>query len=103
MLYQSDALVLASRSEVQPLVLLEAMSTGIPVIGTECTPQNQRIAGGCTVVPIDDVEALAAAMQHVAQERNTDGKAISDAVKRMASPKVVGQQLVNLFNGIIVW
>ena len=103
LLYQSDALVLASRSEVQPLVLLEAMSTGIPVIGTECTPQNQRIAGGCTVVPIDDVEALAAAMQHVAQERNTDGKAISDAVKRMASPKVVGQQLVNLFNGIIVW
>ena len=100
LLYQSDALVLASRSEVQPLVLLEAMSTGIPVIATECIPQNLRIEGGCTIVPTDDVGALADAMKLV-MEKSVDGKQISEKVKAMASPQVVGQKLSNLFSQII--
>ena len=65
LLYQSDALVLASRSEVQPLSLLEAMSTGSPVIATECMPQSLRIEGGSTIVPIDAVDALNKAMSVV--------------------------------------
>lgn len=100
LLYQSDALVLASRSEVQPLVLLEAMSTGIPVIATECVPQNLRIEGGCTIVPTDNVDALADAMKQV-MEQTADGKLISEKVKAMASPQVVGQKLSNLFCQLI--
>jgi glycosyltransferase involved in cell wall biosynthesis len=100
LLYQSDALVLASRSEVQPLVLLEAMSTGIPVIATECIPQNLRIEGGCTIVPTDDVEALADAMKQ-ATEQIADDKLISEKVKAIASPQVVGQELSNLFIQLI--
>ena len=101
LLYQSDALVLASRSEVQPLVLLEAMSTGIPVISTECIPQNLRIEGGCTIVPIADAEALSAAMKQVMEKEDSDGRKISESVQQTASLKVVGQKLSDLFSDIL--
>ena len=101
LLYQSDALVLASRSEVQPLVLLEAMSTGIPVIATDCIPQSLRIEGGCTIVPVDDVEAMAQAMKSVSQQTSFNGKAVSERVSQMASPEVIGQQLSALFTDIL--
>ena len=100
LLYESDALVLASRSEVQPLVLLEAMSTGIPVISTECVPQNLRIDNGCVIVPIDDMDALSAAMRQV-MELDADGKAISESIWHLASPEVVGRKLERLFSDTI--
>lgn len=100
LLYQSDALVLASRSEVQPLAIIEAMSTGIPVVATECTPQDLRIEQGCVIVPVDDTEALANAMQQLMMQ-NYDGKAISEAAQQLASPTMIGQQLEQLFNEII--
>lgn len=101
LLYQSDALVLASRSEVQPLVLLEAMSTGIPVISTECIPQSLRIEGGCTIVPVNDADALAKAMRQMVEHYDFDGKAVSEAVSRLASPAVIGQKLTALFSELL--
>ena len=101
LLYQSDALVLASRSEVQPLVLLEAMSTGIPVIATECIPRSLRIEGGCTIVPVDDVKALTEAMKSMVQQSAFDGKAVSEKVRQMASPEVIGRRLSALFTDLL--
>ena len=101
LLYQSDALVLASRSEVQPLVLLEAMSTGIPVIATDCIPQSLRIEGGCTIVPVDETATLAEAMKSVVQETSFDGKAVSEKVRKQASQEVIGRQLSALFTDIL--
>ena len=101
LLYQSDALVLASRSEVQPLSLLEAMSTGIPVIATECVPQSLRIDGGSTIVPIDDVKALSEAMSDVMNNAPVDGQWLSQEVERMASPEVIGRKLEKLFSELI--
>ena len=101
LLYQSDALVLASRSEVQPLVLLEAMSTGIPIIATECIPQSLRIEGGCTIVPVDDVKALTEAMKSMVQQSAFDGKAVSEKVRQMASPEVIGRRLSALFTDLL--
>jgi len=100
LLYQSDALVLASRSEVQPLALLEAMSTGIPVVATECVPRSLRIGEGCTIVPVDDVQALSGAM-HQVMVREVDGRALSEAVSQMASPEVIGRELTAVFNEIL--
>ena len=101
LLYQSDALVLASRSEVQPLSLLEAMSTGIPVIATECVPQSLRIEGGSTIVPIDDVKALSEAMSDVMNNAPVDGQWLSQEVERMASPEVIGRKLETLFSELV--
>jgi glycosyltransferase involved in cell wall biosynthesis len=101
LLYHCDALVLASRSEVQPLVLLEAMSTGIPVIATECIPQSLRIEGGCTIVPVDDVKALTEAMNLMVQQSAFDGKAVSEKVRKKVSPEVIGRQLSTLFTDLL--
>jgi glycosyltransferase involved in cell wall biosynthesis len=102
LLYQSDALVLASRSEVQPLALLEAMSTGIPVVATECVPQSLRIEEGCTIVPVDDSQALSDAMRQVMERKDFDGVAVSESVSQLASPEVIGRRLTTLFNGLLV-
>lgn len=101
LLYHCDALVLASRSEVQPLVLLEAMSTGIPVIATECIPQSLRIEDGCTIVPVDDVKALTEAMKSMVQQSAFDGKAVSEKVRQIASPEVIGRRLSTLFTDLL--
>ena len=101
LLYQSDALVLASRSEVQPLALLEAMSTGIPVVATECVPQSLRIEEGCTIVPVDGVQALSDAMRRVMERKDFDGVAVSESVRQLASPEVIGRRLTTLFNGLL--
>lgn len=99
LLYDCDALVLASRSEVQPLVLLEAMSTGLPVISTECIPQNLRIKEGCTIVPIDDVQALVQAMKQMMT--TSPSIQLSEKVRAMASPEVVGRQLESIFKDLL--
>ena len=101
LLYQCNALVLASRSEVQPLVLLEAMSTGIPVISTECIPQNLRIDDGSVIVPVDDVQALSKAMKERIQAPGFDGEKLSEKIRLLASPIVVGRKLENIFSEII--
>ncbi len=101
LLYQCDALVLASRSEVQPLVLLEAMSTGIPVVSTECIPRCLRIPEGCSIVPVGDANALAEAMRKVAEKSVFDGKALSEKVVAMASPEVVGKKLEEIISEVL--
>ena len=100
LLYESDALVLASRSEVQPLVLLEAMSTGIPVVATDCVPRSLRIEEGCIIVPIGDADALASAMSEIT-DKIIDGRQLSEQVAKIASPEVVGRKLEKIFSEIV--
>ena len=102
LLYLCDALILASRSEVQPLALLEAMSTGIPVVATECVPQSLRIEDGCTIVPVDDIQALSDAMRRVMEQKDFDGVSVSASVRQLASPEVIGRRLTALFSELLV-
>ena len=101
LIHRCDCLVLASRSEAQPLVLLEAMSTGIPFIATECTPKSERINKGCHIVPIDDAEALAEKMFEVCSNYDYDGKSLRQDIVNLASPEAVGKKLESLFKDII--
>lgn len=95
LLWKCDALVLPSRSEAQPLALLEALATGIPVVSTECVPQSVRIPQACLLAPVGDARMLAEKMQEVMSI--APSREYSDIVQRMASPLVVAKQITELF------
>lgn len=99
-LYSSDCFVFATRSEVQPLVLLEAMSTGMPVVSTEAIPRSERIEGGCFIGETDNVDSLVEQLHRVYTKKDFDGKAVSEAIARLASPKAVGKLLTSLFEDV---
>lgn len=105
LLWQCDAVALATRSEVQPLVLLEAMSTGIPYVSTEVVPRSERFEGAGAIVPVDDASALATAMDDMVKCVRGDGAAaaergryLSGCVSKMASATVVGRQLATILS-----
>jgi glycosyltransferase involved in cell wall biosynthesis len=60
-----DALVLTSRSEAQPLVALEAMSAGVPVVATAVGGCSELLRGCGLLTPIADPGATAAAVLRV--------------------------------------
>ncbi|MFZ4116718.1 MAG: glycosyltransferase [Chthoniobacterales bacterium] len=55
-----DLFVLTSRYEGLPMVLLEAIASGIPVVSTDLEGIHHALEGGRygTLIPLDDVEAL---------------------------------------------
>jgi len=101
LLYDCDALVLPSRSEAQPLVLLEAMSTGIPVVSTEVTPQSERIPGACLIARTGDADSLIARMRECMAIRPS--RQFSEAVSAVSSPRAVAVQLEEIFLKYSTW
>lgn len=61
---EADVLVFPSRLEGLPLVPLEAMACGLPVVATDASSVTDLVQHGVTglLVPSDDAEALAAAV-----------------------------------------
>lgn len=85
LLQQSNALVLPSRSEVQPLVLLEAMATGIPVVSTEVTPSSERIPDACFIARTGDADSLLEKIEE-ALHSTISPTQLHDIVAIIASP-----------------
>lgn len=95
LLYHCDALVLPSRSEVQPLVVLEALSTGIPVVATQVIPHNQRAVGPVLVSPVGDVTAMASNIDQV--RKMAPSPEYATAVERLSSARTVAELLTQIF------
>jgi glycosyltransferase involved in cell wall biosynthesis len=62
LLAEADAFVLPSAMEQQPLVLIEALGAGKPVVATEVGGVAEMVADTGLLVPPGDVGALAAAL-----------------------------------------
>lgn len=61
-----DVLVIPSRSEGQPMVLLEAMAAGCPVVAADVGGVADVLSGGCgTMVPPNDPAAIARAVLRI--------------------------------------
>lgn len=64
-----DALVLASHSEAMPLVLLEAMQLGTPIVATAVGGVDELLGAGYeATVPVGDADAIAAALERLADD-----------------------------------
>ncbi|CAI8977357.1 N-acetylgalactosamine-N, N'-diacetylbacillosaminyl-diphospho-undecaprenol 4-alpha-N-acetylgalactosaminyltransferase [Pseudomonas sp. IT-347P] len=67
----ADCFVLSSRFEGSPNALVEALSTGTPVVATRCPHGPQDILGGGVVAPLVPVEDPLALAQAIAQQLAT--------------------------------
>ena len=99
----SDAFVLPSRMETFGVVYIEAMACGLPVIATPCGgPEEYVNAKNGLLVPIDDVDALAAAIQHMYEHhQDYDRIAIADDCKARFSSEVIAKKLTTIFEEVI--
>lgn len=98
-LRQSDAFVLASRSETFGVVYSEALCCGVPVIATRCGgPEGYINAQNGILVPVEDQDALVAAMQTMAQTaQDYNRKAIADSISAQFSEQAVVHSLEGLY------
>jgi glycosyltransferase involved in cell wall biosynthesis len=80
----SDLLVLSSRSEASPLVLCEALASGIPCVTTDVGDARAMVADcGRTVAPADE-EALAAALLEVLALSRAERAALGQRARQRA-------------------
>jgi GalNAc-alpha-(1->4)-GalNAc-alpha-(1->3)-diNAcBac-PP-undecaprenol alpha-1,4-N-acetyl-D-galactosaminyltransferase len=89
----AEFFVLTSRFEGSPNALLEAMAVGLPAVVSDASPGPIELIGGAAaglVVPVEDVDATAAAILKLAQDADLRGR-LGEAAKAMTS----GHQLDN--------
>jgi glycosyltransferase involved in cell wall biosynthesis len=85
LLHQATLLVLSSRTEALPNVVLEAMAAGLPVVATAVGGVPELVAPGRTgwLVPPGDAPALAAALERLL-DHPEKGRAYGQAGRRRA-------------------
>jgi glycosyltransferase involved in cell wall biosynthesis len=81
----SDVLVLATGNEGLPIVLLEGMAAGIPIVATDIPACREALEGGkCGVLaPGRDPEALATALEDVLQHPRRREELVRAASQRV--------------------
>ena len=101
-----DLLVLPSRSEGLPNVILEALSFGVEVVATDVGAVGEVIRGRKTsrLVPSGDVEALAAGIMEGLSARarqDTETAARGGGLDEKFTPEYRGQQIVALYKDVL--
>lgn len=98
----ADSFVMSSRVEAQPIAILEAISTGLPVVCTEVVPEAVVSQKEGYRVAVEDVDALANAMLEMMANRDRfDGKAISAHAASVAGPEVVTESIVSIYHQVL--
>lgn len=100
-----DILVLPSRVDPFPNVVLEAMALGVPVIGTRTGGVPEQLAEGTGVlVAPDDPQELAEAVAELAADgarRAAIGRAAEDRAERCFSVAAQARQTEAVFEGVL--
>lgn len=96
---EADVFVLASTNEGQPLVVLESLGAGVPVVSYDMPygPRDTLARGGGVLVADGDVDALAAALATVIGDRalrgrsSAEGRAAAVTMDAAASMAAMGE------------
>jgi glycosyltransferase involved in cell wall biosynthesis len=84
--------VLPSRAEAMPTFILEALAAGVPVVSTPVGSIESVVAGAGAIVPVEDADALAAAMVELLRSPER-----IDELSRAAQSKVAAEFSTEIF------
>lgn len=101
----ADLLVLPSRFEGYPNVLLEALAAGLPVIATDCPGATAEIAGGgryALLVPPENVEALSEALDRMMESEELRARFAGQARDAVSALDVaqIGRRWLDLLGSL---
>lgn len=97
---RSDLFALPSHGEGLPMALLEAMSTGLPVVVTPVGAIPEVVTEGEQghLVPVEDIDALTAALQGWTPDRLAQaGRAARERIAERFSHEVAHKRLLSLW------
>ena len=99
---EADVLVLPSFSEGLPLVLLEAMACGLPIVSTRCGGPSEIVTEETgRLVDVGDVGGLAEAMLGTVLEYGSyDRAAISERARQRYDYRSLATRLVELYGHV---
>lgn len=99
----ADAFVLSSRYETFGVVVIEALALGKPVIATRCGgPESIVRKEDGILILVDDVDALAAAMIKMVENRNDyDPAEIRKACSARFSEAAIAKRLMNTYADVV--
>jgi len=106
LLLASDIFVISSRKEGLPMVLLEAMAAGLPVVATRVGAIPDALGDGQAgvLVPAEDPGALAAAIEALAADKERRA-ALAGAAQRIHaarfSRRAMGQRYIELYRRLL--
>jgi len=101
-----DVLAVPSRHEGLPLVLLEAMAAGVPVVATRVGGIPEAVDDGATglLVPPDDQEALTSALQTLERDPRLRARlagAAQDRARRDFTSEAMARRYEDLYDEIL--
>lgn len=99
----ADAFVLSSQHETFGVVLIEALALGKPVIATRCGgPEDIVTNKDGLLVPVDDVDALATAMQTLYVNRsNYHAESLRQSCRERFSEAAISQRLIEVYTEVV--
>lgn len=101
-LQKADAFVMSSRVEAQPVAILEALSCGLPIAGTEVIPAYTLPKHLGWRVTVENVEALAEAMQKTMKSYMLfDASQAHQHAIRIANKENVSSELTRIYQAVI--
>ena len=101
-LQKADAFVMSSRVEAQPVAILEALSCGLPIAGTEVIPAYTLPKHLGWRVTVENVEALAEAMQKTMKSYMLfDASQVHQHAIRIANKENVSSELIRIYQAVI--
>ncbi len=98
----ADLLVMTSRHEAGPLVMLEAAVAGVPTVGTCVGHLADHSPAAALAVPIRDAQSLCEAIRHLAieEERRLTMAAAAQAIATRYDAAFTARTFVNIYRSV---